>query len=156
MQNIFNIMSGNRAVLEFRSSLPPPSLWLLCSAHTVSLVLVWLLTWTLFAHCCLFCLYVLFFRPFLSVSTSFPAYSLSLLVSLLHPPLGDNSPCVRADERHNGSSLRIAPITEDSAEGGRTETHWISSSASLKQQMTAANCAKFSQLFSESLHVNHA
>lgn len=90
-------MSGNSAVLEFSSSLPPPSHWLLQSAHTVSLVLADSSVGLCFFLCCFFfCLFVPYF-PF-SVFSSVCVYlhpcPLSALVSLLHPPRGDNSPSV--------------------------------------------------------------
>ena len=82
-------MSGNSAVLEFSSSLQPPSHWL--CPHCLPRC-GWLLSWTLFSLCCSFCLFVSNFPPFsvFSPSASPPAP----LVSVLHPPPGDNSPSV--------------------------------------------------------------
>lgn len=128
MQNIFNIMSGNSAVLECSSSLPPPSHSLLQSAHTVSLVVG---SWTLFSLC-FFCFFLSSLSPvfpplsfLLSPSISLSAHSLSpWYLSPLRPPRRDNSPSVRGSTSGPGTMVRLCGsrrITGDSGEGGRTE-----------------------------------
>ena len=151
-------MSGNSAVLEFSSSLPPPSHWLLHSCPHCLPCSGWLLSWTLFSLCCFFlCLFVPYFPFsvlfFLSLSISLPAHSLLWYLSCTH------------------LAVTIAPQCESRAQWFISEdcTHYrgqqrgrthgtclriVFPSASLKQQMTATDRAKFPQP-AEFLHLNH-
>lgn len=150
MQNIFNIMSGNWAVLEFSSSLPPSSQWLR-SAHTVSFVLADSEVGLCFFFVVFFCLFVPYF-PFSvlsSVSVDLPRYPLSPLVSLVHPPRVDNSPSVWGLMSGPSTMVHLWGLHALQATAERvdiwniTDLFFIFYSASLKQQMTATDCAKF-------------
>lgn len=101
MQNIFNNLSGNSAVLEFSCSL---LLHLTDYALPTLPFLFWLTpkldsVFSLFFFSVFLCvsLFVPCFplRIFSSVKVCLRPCPLSPLVSVLHPPCGDNSPTVR-------------------------------------------------------------
>lgn len=116
-------MSGNSAVLEFSSSLPPPSRWLLHSCPHCLPCSGWLLSWTLFSLCCFFlCLFV----PYFPMSVLFFCLCLSPSLPTFSPgispaPTSQWQWPLSVSPEHNGLSLRIAPITGDSGEGEHTE-----------------------------------
>lgn len=123
MQNVFNIMSGNWRCLRIQrllSLLPPVSLTSsLCPLVTLS-PLFWLTPKSDSTFSLLFLVFFHLFVPYFPLFVLSISHSVSPLVSLRPPPLGDNGP-LSVNPWHSGSSPGVAPITRQGRQDQHTE-----------------------------------